>query len=114
MFPVSYQVQNVRNTWRTTKTALAYVVGSDWTQKRRFSEPYINESSRLNGESFRITQQRDKENMVYFDSWHEFAAAVEQLCVAEPNRVKFTLFSLDILKFIQSIIWRWFVHVDLS
>ena len=42
--------------------------------------------------------------MVYFDSWHEFAAAVEQLCVAEPNRVKFTLFLLDILKFIQSII----------
>ena len=28
--------------------------------------------------------------MVYFDSWDEFAAAVEQLCVAEPNRVRIT------------------------
>lgn len=26
-------------------------------------------------------------NMVYFDSWDEFAAAVEQLCVAEPRKV---------------------------
>lgn len=26
--------------------------------------------------------------MVYFDSWDEFAAAVEQLCVAEPKRVR--------------------------
>lgn len=25
--------------------------------------------------------------MVYFDSWDEFAAAVEQLCVAEPKKV---------------------------
>lgn len=29
--------------------------------------------------------------MVYFDSWEEFAAAVEQLCVAEPNRVRIIL-----------------------
>ena len=29
--------------------------------------------------------------MVYFDSWDEFAAAVEQLCVAEPRKVGFVL-----------------------
>ena len=28
-----------------------------------------------------------RENMVYFDSWDEFATAVEQLFVAEPNKV---------------------------
>ena len=26
--------------------------------------------------------------MVYFDSWDEFATAVEQLCIAEPNKVR--------------------------
>jgi len=30
-------------------------------------------------------------NMVYFDSWDEFAAAVEQLCVAEPRKFRFVV-----------------------
>ncbi|CAH3143496.1 signal recognition particle 9 kDa protein [Pocillopora verrucosa] len=29
--------------------------------------------------------------MVYFDSWDEFAAAVEQLCVAEPKKFRFVV-----------------------
>ena len=39
--------------------------------------------------------------MVYFDSWDEFAAAVEQLCVAEPRKVGFVLriFKLNIQLF---------------
>ena len=35
-------------------------------------------------------------NMVYFDSWDEFAAAVEQLCVAEPRKVSNVLCTLKI------------------
>ena len=34
-----------------------------------------------------ITNKVVRENMVYFDSWDEFATAVEQLFVAEPNKV---------------------------
>ena len=40
--------------------------------------------------------------MVYFDSWDEFAAAVEQLCVAEPNRVKSNSFQKGIESYIQA------------
>lgn len=42
--------------------------------------------------------------MVYFDSWDEFAAAVEQLCVAEPRKVGDVLctFKLNI-QFISSL-----------
>lgn len=40
--------------------------------------------------------------MVYFDSWDEFAAAVEQLCVAEPNRVKAISFQKGIESYIQA------------
>jgi len=32
-----------------------------------------------------------RENMVYFDSWDEFATAVEQLFVAEPNKFRFVV-----------------------
>ena len=31
---------------------------------------------------------KEQEIIVYFDSWDKFAAAVEQLCIAEPN-IKF-------------------------
>ena len=31
---------------------------------------------------------KEQEIVVYFDSWDKFAAAVEQLCIVEPN-IKF-------------------------
>ena len=40
--------------------------------------------------------------MVYFDSWDEFAAAVEQLCVAEPKRVSNILSEFLQFRFITS------------
>lgn len=41
--------------------------------------------------------------MVYFDSWDEFAAAVEQLCVAEPRKVGFVLCTFKLtIQFITS------------
>ena len=43
-------------------------------------------------------------NMVYFDSWDEFAAAVEQLCVAEPRKVSNVLCAAKIgIQFINSL-----------
>lgn len=36
---------------------------------------------------FSRTLEEIEGEMVYFDSWDEFAAAVEQLCVAEPRKV---------------------------
>lgn len=52
--------------------------------------------------------------MVYFDSWDEFAAAVEQLCVAEPRKVRDVLctFKLNI-QFISSLFTTrvWFISL---
>lgn len=43
-------------------------------------------------------------NMVYFDSWDEFAAAVEQLCVAEPRKVSNVLYTSNIsIQFLRSL-----------
>ena len=34
---------------------------------------------------------KEQEIIVYFDSWDKFAAAVEQLCIAEPNKFRFVI-----------------------
>ena len=34
---------------------------------------------------------KEQEIIVYFDSWDKFAAAIEQLCIAEPNKFRFVI-----------------------
>ena len=34
---------------------------------------------------------KEQEIIVYFDSWDKFAAAVEQLCIAEPKKLRFVI-----------------------
>lgn len=46
--------------------------------QRRLAKKSLN-SSKM------VVFTREQEIIVYFDSWNEFSAAVEQLCIAEPN-----------------------------
>ena len=34
---------------------------------------------------------KEQEIIVYFDSWDKFAAAVEQLCIAKPKKLRFVI-----------------------
>ena len=35
---------------------------------------------------FDLSNYKNETNFVYIDSWDEFAAAVEQLCIGEPKK----------------------------
>ena len=47
---------------------------------------------------FDLSNYKNETNFVYIDSWDEFAAAVEQLCIGEPNK---TLLYQKYRKFVQ-------------